>query len=130
MCRIDDCDRSEFMSTSYQRAAKIHRCYECGRDIAKGERYRRTFTVTEGSAGTFLMCGHCEAAAGWLLRECGGFMFDQVAEELAEHAEEYPHVADALAPLVAGIRARWQCDGALMAVPSVPEATTRELVAT
>lgn len=127
MCRIDDCDGASVNHREWRRAAKPHQCCECRRTIEKGEEHQYTFMIMEGEPMTFRLCQHCLAAAGWLIRECGGYVFEVIGEELIEHAVEYPHVADALAPLIAGIKAQWRDANGLMPLPVVPDATTAEL---
>lgn len=128
MCRIDDCDTPSVYRVENRRGAKAHECCECRRIIEKGEMHKYYFMIVDGESLTFRLCRHCEAAAGWLVRECGGFMLDQVAEELIEHAEEYPHCASGLAPLISGIRSKWQGDGELMPLPEVPAVKISEIM--
>lgn len=118
MCRIDDSERSTVSNTANIKARKQHICCECDRAIRAGERYDRCKILYEGEWSTFNTCSHCAVAQIWLSKNCGGWVFEQVAEEIAEHAEEYPDLAGGLTPVSDGMRCRWM-DG-LMPVPQMP----------
>lgn len=124
MCRIDDCDTARVSNTATRKAAKPHRCTDCFREIAKGETYQYTFMILEDGPMTFRLCRHCQVAAAWLQRECRGYVFEQIREELEEHAQEYPHIAAGLAPLIAGMRIKWSAGDGLLPVPDLPTVTT------
>lgn len=100
-----------------QRAAKAHRCDECGRAINKGERYEY-FTGLSADSGywyTTRTCPHCLGARHWLQVECNGWLFEAVYEDLKEHFEEQPDLH--LGRLLVGMRRRWaRRDGTLMDV--------------
>lgn len=110
---LDDRDR---------RAAIQHRCGECGRVIEIGEVYRKYAGVWEGDFFTAKTCAHCKVGAAWLIKECSGYMFGAVAEDLREHVLEGAVCGAAgvrVSRYVIGMRRGWKrFDGAgLMAVP-------------
>lgn len=129
MCRIDGADPSDFYSEKTRRARKEHRCEECGRKIAVGESHHYAFVVAEGLGDSYRTCAHCCAGQSWLSRECGGWIFGSVGEELQEHAYDYPEIAIPLRRLYLAMRRQWRYfDGSLMKVPSTPEATIAQTV--
>jgi hypothetical protein len=90
-----------------RRAAKDHRCDECGRTIAKGETYRvcTGLSYDFDNWSTFRHCAHCRQAIRWLIAVCSGYMFEMVAEDLRNHVdgEEWYERTAPLTRLV-----RWQ----------------------
>lgn len=122
MCRIDDGDTPAVSRSKVSRARKPHRCGECGREIAIGESYRYGFLVDMGEAMSFHTCAHCGVACQWLGHNCGGSVYEQVLEEIVEHAEEYPGHAEHLRPLIDGMRGKWMNGGGLLPLPSLPAA--------
>ena len=60
-CYCDFDIRADLYLKTDHVAKKTHRCSECGREIAPGERYERVFGVWEGRADVFKTCGHCLA---------------------------------------------------------------------
>jgi hypothetical protein len=121
MCRISDCEQSTVSHTLRGKARKPHTCCECGRTIAVGETYARTESLYEGYWGTFKVCSHCEVAQALLSNNCGGWVFEQVKEEIEEHAYEYPTIADGLLQVADGMRRKWRWfGGGLMMIPFMP----------
>ena len=115
MCMIDDAEMVLVANSVHPIARKPHRCWECGRQIEVGERYRRTGIVEDGTAWTHKACLHCAGVMDTLSKECRGVVYGGVYEDVADHADY--DVAWAI-PLVEGMRARWRGrDGVLMAVP-------------
>lgn len=121
MCRVDGVDRSEVYVESSHRARKEHRCEECRRTIMPSEVYRRVFAVTEGDASSMKVCGHCVVAMDWLVRNCGGYIYGEVREDIHEHAQEYQRLP--LARIAVGMRRKWArfTGPGLLAVPPVPD---------
>lgn len=107
MCAIDGADPCEISSVTHPKARKIHRCGECGRSIMPGEVYHSCFMVMEGCASTFKVCAHCQTATKWLAQNCGGWLYEGVLEEIVEHAQEYPYLAEPLLKLAEGMRSKW-----------------------
>ena len=123
MCNIYDGNPSEVFVAHDRTARKDHQCTECGRTILRGERYRYTFSVTEGHAQTDKVCSHCMVGHGWMLENCGMYYLGQLMSDMLEHAEEYPDLKDGLLEIVVGMRRKWRAfegDG-LMPVPTMPE---------
>lgn len=119
MCMIDGAEGFEMPFAKWQTARKPHRCGECGRDIAKGERYHSGGGLMEGSWCTFKTCEHCRAAADWLVTVCGGWVYDAVREDLHEHFREGYGIW--LGRAVVGMKRKWRRrDGALMRPMELP----------
>lgn len=62
MCFCDD-NPPEVFSAVTRRAAKEHRCYECGKTIAKGDLYRVSSGVWDGGPESFKWCDTCTTIA-------------------------------------------------------------------
>jgi hypothetical protein len=154
MCRIDDADNDYVLVVDRRPvAAWPHQCSDCGRRIEVGERYRLLEWVevdwsayydrqgyyeddgrelpalAGGHRDSSIQCAHCEAAGGWLVAVCNGFLYGAVCSELSEHWDESPmyHTA-ALGRLVIASGCRpelgtgkpWtRRDGSLIAVATV-----------
>lgn len=131
MCMWDEYDGGVSCSSSrYVKAArKEHLCTECGRVIAIGEAYRYNFGVYEGDAYSVHTCRHCQVAEQWLVRECGGYLFESVWEDIGEHIHEYPLLKRSLGRMDKNRRKKWRLpDGSLMPVPRVPKISVHEYV--
>jgi len=129
MCRIDDLDeRSAVHNEKQTRARKAHACSECARQIAPGETYLRLRSLFDGSWSSFAICAHCTVAQAWLVRECGGYIYTQVHEEIVEHFQEYDRPAQRtlrfwLGRVATGMKRGWRRrDGQLMSVPALVSA--------
>lgn len=119
MCRVEDADRAVIETTEERRARTVHKCTECHRIINRGERYEYSHALHGGRWDTYRTCAHCCAARLWLERECHGYVYTEVLEELVEHWwDGYQNMW--LARVIAGMRHRWH-DGRLP-VPSEPPA--------
>lgn len=113
---IDDSERVTSINDEHRRARKECKCRECGRVIRVGERYHYEFYIFDGARSSHRTCAHCDVVREWLLRECGGFIYEAVEEDIREHAES--HRDFALYRFVAGIRREWtRADGRLYALP-------------
>ena len=129
MCMWEGGDLPEIYRSSIRRAAKAHKCVECGRIIAVGETYRYDFQVYEGDAYSFRTCAHCQVAQAWLRRECGGYLIEGTWEDIAEHITEYPELRFPLGRLIVQSRKKWQGrDGGIVAIPPIPSATIESAV--
>jgi hypothetical protein len=121
MCMIDDCDTGSFSTETGRRARKEHKCGECRRTIARGESYIRAAGYNDGF-WTAKMCLHCNEAAVLLQRECSGYVYGSVEEDLEDHAryKRYPWSGEA-ARLLIGMRRHWRkfTADALMPIPKV-----------
>lgn len=124
MCMVDDCDYwVTVLRSGHPCAQKIHQCDECRRAIEPGERYLAEATLFEGDFNYHRTCRHCEKVRRWLLAECNGFMYDGIAEDIQQHADE--GVGGVGVKLMAhGIANGWRRrDGALGRVPGMPRVT-------
>lgn len=125
MCRIDGAERMTLLQEATRTARKAHFCGECCRVIAAGERYNYQFGAYEGESEAHKTCPHCMVARDWLLVNCGGWIYEQVGEEIIEHAEEYPKLALPLLRLAVGMRRMWKgFHGGLMPLPKQAPAIT------
>lgn len=106
MCRIEDSEMSDLIVTSYPRAAKNHACFECRQAISKGDVHLHSKSLYDGHWSSARLCQRCEAAAKWLTRECGGYIFGEIEEELVEHWHE-GYQSLPLGRLIVHMRRRW-----------------------
>lgn len=111
MCRIDYCDEPSI--TRYEgdpTARKPHRCSECHRKIERGERYHREHLIWDGAYHTIKTCPECMVGRDWLRRECGGWIYTEVLEELREHYvdNEITEGRYTLGRLVVSMRRQWR----------------------
>jgi hypothetical protein len=112
-----------------RRARKEHRCGECGRAIQPGEIYLYAFLVIEGFGCSFKTCAHCRVAEEWLSANCGGWVYEEVLEEIEEHGVEYPALAERLKAFAQKMRAKWsEADGSLLPLPALPPSIASTLV--
>jgi hypothetical protein len=120
MCRIDDDDGYlQELDTSTPKARKEHRCGECRRTISPGETYERYTGIWDGAFAVYKTCAHCQQARAWLFRECNGWIFTEVPDELEEHWRDEPELRSwKLARLIVGMRRQWEHKGARMEVPA------------
>lgn len=131
MCRYDGYDDSpEVYREEVRTARKKHKCNECGRDIKPGETYENHFYVYDGDPGTVKICAHCRIAKTWIKVNCGGWVFEQVREEIEEHAKEYPRLALPLLRIAVGMKRRWRrfVGDTLMPIPRIPPGIEVEVI--
>lgn len=127
MCMIDLVDGDVRVSESVvRRAAREHACGECDRTITRGEPYEYvSLLVWDGSAEWThaKTCAHCLIARRWLQRECGGWIYGSLLEDLIEHFREGAVIRDRdvlrLGRLIVGMRNKWQRFGVLGPLPEV-----------
>ncbi len=60
MCSCEDGDPPEFFTEAKRRARKEHRCDECYRPIAVGDRYQRVSGKWDGTIESFAICIPCQ----------------------------------------------------------------------
>lgn len=126
MCdaRLGDSDRCEWWSTWHTASGRGRpkHCHECGRVVAKGERYQRSGSLYDGVVSTDICCAHCVVVREWCSRTCGGWIATEaIAALVGEHVEDEEHTDEVSLVLVAGTRCRWTPpDGSLMPVPVLP----------
>lgn len=135
MCMADyaDNDGAVSMGSAMARIRKPRRCDECHRDIHPGEYVRVGTWIYEGRWEHMRMCSHCQVVAEWLQKECGGFVWGGVYEDLAEHVEEfqgvYPKVFRQIARLKLMQHRQWRfkrgpAKGMIRPIPMVPDSTS------
>jgi hypothetical protein len=118
---IDDGEPFDWSRVRVSTARKAHRCTECGRDIAPGERYENHVVKQEGCVDTYKTCRHCMAARKWLVRVCRGYVMGMVLEDLAEHIDA-GYNPRWLNLAVSGMRNKWRArDGSLRREMSLPK---------
>ena len=107
MCMVEGCDEmASVWQESTRKARKPHKCIECGREIAVGERY--VYLWAKGADGPFTgkWCLQCDVAKEWLWKNCSGSILSAVREDIGQHVEEYQRMD--LARLYVGMRRRWR----------------------
>jgi hypothetical protein len=124
MCRVDYCDETALiLADETLTAKKEHKCSECRRVIGAGEKYNRERGKCDGSMFTHKTCSHCQVARVWMYRECGGFVYGEIEEELREHWHESDVYRNReLARLIYGMGRFWKRrKGGLMPIPTLGE---------
>lgn len=118
MCMIGD-DFATMLTEAQRLARKDHYCGECRRVIGKGERYTYETALFDGYVSTYKTCPHCVVARGWLLKQCGGWCWEMIKEDIGEHVRDK---YKGLARVYVGMRRKWKTvRGGLMPVPAMPE---------
>jgi hypothetical protein len=109
MCSCD-ADVPEFYNADWVRARKPHRCDDCRREIAKGERYHRISGKWDGYVRSFANCWQCEFAREVLFHnsECDcPAAFGELREELNEEWRESGGYM-LYGRLLVGLRNQWR----------------------
>jgi hypothetical protein len=79
-----DCDEpAEVFTSSSPTARKPHKCCECRREIAVGEKYSLDAGRWGGDWQKFRTCGDCLSIRKVFF--CGGFEYETVLEHVGEH---------------------------------------------
>ena len=118
MCRVDYEDSATVLLQKDRKARKEHKCDECRRVIGVRETYEEQRYLSEGTVYVHRTCDRCIIPRSWLVSNCGGYVYGDVAEEICEHVTEYPHLADDLGRFVTGFKSKWKNDdGILMPIP-------------
>lgn len=90
MCHCDDAEPYQFFDTTNPVARKLHKCSECRRAIARGERYVCHTGKWDGEIGVFRLCAHCDAASQAVINMgvcdcvCLGNLWGGVRDEMEE----------------------------------------------
>jgi len=85
-CYLSDSgDTPSFCFTTFPKAKKLHKCCECGRDIAAGASYQRTSGRWEHSFEVFKTCMDCYHIRSAF--DCGGWTYGQLYSDLRDSAE-------------------------------------------
>jgi hypothetical protein len=120
---IEDADPYSWHDQEIRTARKQHRCNECFRKIEPKEKYESMCGELNGDFNTSKTCSHCIEARKWLVRECKGFCWTGVLEDLYEHWDEGNVHTRELGRLIVGMRRKWvNSKGQLMPLPKVEEA--------
>ena len=117
----DYSDCNTVLRESRQKAKKEHRCRECGRVIQIGELYLyEAMLEPDGWFCDHKTCRHCERVREWLVRTCGGFVYDMIREDLSEHVKEEYDIPVSIKMASIGMARRWRRrDGSLWRLPSL-----------
>jgi hypothetical protein len=92
MCLIEnDDERSSFDREKLRKARKEHKCHECSKKIEKGQNYKEIVSCYEGSFYLRKHCTTCDMAADWLSKNCGGWVYDHIVDDVLDHVSEYPN---------------------------------------
>lgn len=109
---IDGCDDYvNVLSTRHSIARKPHKCFECYRIIDSGELYLTENGLFDGEFVKYVTCPQCLIVRHWLKKECGGFLYEGIGEDLEQHMQEYSinsTIRFALGRLVIGMRSKWE----------------------
>lgn len=125
MCMVDGADGYVILlSSSSRKARKEHQCDECSRTIQQGEIYLVEGTLWEDEKQTHKTCAHCLVVRDWLTKECSGFLYEGIREDIIDHAREDGYGFGVLR-LAVGIDNKWKRkDGRLFPVPRMPKLST------
>ena len=121
MCMVDLADLTDVCSSLEHTARKHYQCSECNMVIYPGERYERTFTVVEGRSNQIFTCRQCFAARDWLIRECSGYCFGLIYEDLVDHWHDDRICTMELARLIVGMRRRIKVSRWMRGMDANPE---------
>jgi hypothetical protein len=127
MCMTDDGEQWTLFRSGQRRAAKDHRCCECGRTIASGEHYAYATGLIDDTWLSYRTCVQCEAACGWLRIVCGGWVYGLTEEDLVNHVtgDERDLRSRPLTRLVRWMKADWRTrSGDLRSVEDVRSVVT------
>lgn len=118
MCMIDDGDGCvTVLRESNVKARKRHKCGECFRQIGVGEVYLLEATVFDALFSTHKTCSHCLVARRWLLKNCSGFIYGDIKEDIREHCGE-GYGGFWLGRIAVGMSWKWRRkNGSLLPVP-------------
>lgn len=88
-----DYELPQFYVAEVRTARKQHKCSECGRLIAEGERYEHVRGKWDGDMGTFKTCPRCLSLREWVKAHvpcfCSGH--GSIVEDSIEAARAYAH---------------------------------------
>lgn len=109
---------SVYFTSTRPTARKPHRCDQCGRWIAVGERYRRQGYVFDGRIGSTRVCTQCVEFAEALFRL--GFEGDEGGWAYLPELESSEVAYVGLSREHDLFKQRWTVDGVLVEYPSEP----------
>lgn len=119
MCMADYAEESyTFARTHMRTARKAHECFECSRVIEPGEMYEYMTGLYYDHWDTCRSCSHCLAGRVFLERECHGWLYGAVLDDIIEHWEENDLLRSwSLAKLTWLARHRWRSRSGLLVKP-------------
>lgn len=91
-----DYEQPEFCEEKILKAAKHHKCTECGGSIFPGERYERVSGLWDGEFSTYKTCPRCLEIRGYVKNSipcfCHGLgdLIERAYEAIGEYADELP----------------------------------------
>ncbi len=123
MCMADYSDGvSVVLHDRDQKARKPHQCSECNRIIEIGEHYNVQRCVFDGEANSYKTCEHCQVVKSWLTKECGGYLYQGVYEDIDQHRLE--GYGFGVIRLAEGMGRKWKRkNGKLWPIPKMPKLT-------
>lgn len=112
MCAAADADPWDFFQSKIvKKSRKQHKCCECGRTIKVGESYEKSIGKYdyEKRFWAFKTCIDCvDGPCAWLKKECGGYLFEGVYEDLMDHWENNWTIRPlSLGRLIVSMRRKW-----------------------
>lgn len=127
MCMADYSDGySVVLHDRNQKARKEHKCSECYRIINAGETYNVQRCIFDGQADSYKTCEHCQVVKSWLQKECGGYLYQGVYEDIDQH--RLGGYGFGVVRLASGMGARWKRrDGRLFPIPKLPKITEHHI---
>ncbi|HNC59759.1 MAG TPA: hypothetical protein PLP33_30335 [Leptospiraceae bacterium] len=106
-----------------RKARKAHRCSECYRQILPGETYNWFTGYIDGGFDVYKTCQHCQVAKEWLNKQCSGYNFTEVQEDITQHF--YNGHGITVGRIAVGMRRKWEKfnSSELMPLPKMPNIT-------
>lgn len=87
MSEWDGAETAIVLHERHPKARRAHRCDECWRVIAIGDRYTVERTIWDSRLRTHKTCAGCWTVREWLLDRCGGFVYGQVINDAWESSD-------------------------------------------
>ena len=112
MCMVDYADETCLVLQKKHRVSRVERkCHECQRKVKRGELYLHEVIKFNGEVSTHNICPQCLVVRHWLEKECSGWVYGGLEEDMVEHAQEgrlypFPHWMS-IARMAVGIRNGW-----------------------
>lgn len=93
-----DADPCTVYRAELRKAAKLHRCDECGAPIATGDKYENVFGVTGDGTFTARTCANCLDVREWVKAHvpCLCWFHNSLHNDLREAVEAFEHETDGL----------------------------------
>lgn len=132
MCMWDDDGESYQMADrQMRRARKEHRCTECNRTIAIGERHEVMKGLYDGHWDTHRVCAQCIEARRWLAEVCEGWLYTTIEEDLREHVDGHERALRTrpLTRLARWMHHDWRDRAGNLRDPEAVKAVTDEAIA-